>query len=148
MISMIKLECEHCGRMFQRRAGQHKHDSKLTRHQFCSLKCVGKHSTFLAREKFCKYISTTTSDCLPYYGRKNADDYGMISFYGEMDLAHRKAWELRTASKIPPGLHVLHQCDNPPCVNISHLFLGTHQDNMRDMINKGRAGWQRAVANE
>jgi hypothetical protein len=40
--------------------------------------------------------------------------------------------------QIPPGLHVLHHCDNPPCWNPEHLFVGTNQDNTDDKIAKGR----------
>jgi len=51
--------------------------------------------------------------------------------------AHIKAWEDRNGP-VPPGLQVLHECDNPPCTNVDHLFLGTHSDNMRDRHTKGR----------
>lgn len=57
--------------------------------------------------------------------------------------AHRVAWEL-TSGPIPDGQNVCHRCDVTACVNPSHLFLGTHQDNITDSVRKGRyTAWRR-----
>lgn len=52
-------------------------------------------------------------------------------------LAHRHAWEL-LRGPVPEGMFVLHRCDNPPCVNPEHLYLGDHQANAEDRCNRGR----------
>jgi hypothetical protein len=51
--------------------------------------------------------------------------------------AHRIAWSIHNGA-VPDGMQVMHKCDNPPCVNPTHLQIGTHIDNMQDAINKGR----------
>lgn len=56
---------------------------------------------------------------------------------GPMRLVHRLVW-IEENGPIPAGMLVLHRCDNPPCINIDHLFLGTYADNMRDMREKSR----------
>jgi hypothetical protein len=62
-------------------------------------------------------------------------------------MAHRLAWML-VHGDIPDGLMVLHRCDNPPCCNVDHLFLGTRADNMHDMSVKGRARVQKFTEKE
>ena len=54
-------------------------------------------------------------------------------------LAHRVSWELANGRRLLPGEVVRHKCDNPSCVRPEHLEIGTHADNVRDCINRGRA---------
>ena len=61
---------------------------------------------------------------------------------GRMAVAHRVAWVL-TFGGFPDDLKVLHRCDNTLCVRPEHLFIGSQYTNVRDMIEKGRAWWQR-----
>jgi hypothetical protein len=63
--------------------------------------------------------------------------YGVIYHNGKQDGAHRVAWQL-TYGPIPEGMWVLHHCDVRNCVRPDHLFLGTIDDNNRDMGTKGR----------
>jgi hypothetical protein len=78
--------------------------------------------------------------CWPWIGAKNGGEgYGVIFRDGRPALAHRVSWELHNGP-IPDGLGVLHRCDNPPCVNPRHLFVGSNADNNRDKISKGRSG--------
>ena len=67
--------------------------------------------------------------------------YGLLAISGGRKYVHRLAWEMRYGP-IEDGLFVLHKCDNPPCCNPDHLFLGTCADNVHDMLAKkrGRGG--------
>jgi len=78
------------------------------------------------------------TDCWIYVGSKDKDGYGLIKNNQHLMKSHRVAWELTHKSEIPDGMMICHYCDNPPCCNPYHLFLGTMLDNARDMIDKGR----------
>jgi DNA-binding transcriptional regulator YiaG len=81
-----------------------------------------------------------TTGCMIWQGYRRPNKAPIIHEGGAKSRAlsvHRVAWEFEHGP-IPDGLHVLHRCDNMHCVNVEHLFLGTHQDNMQDRNNKER----------
>lgn len=76
--------------------------------------------------------------CWLWQGARLPKGYGKFSVArGRWELAHRVAWRLANGS-IPHGMQVLHRCDNPRCVRVEHLFLGTAAANTADMMAKGR----------
>lgn len=75
--------------------------------------------------------------CWLWTGARNRKGYGTLAIDRMSVGAHRVSWEIHVGV-IPSGLQVLHRCDNPPCTNPDHLFLGTIQDNIADMMSKGR----------
>lgn len=87
-------------------------------------------------DDFWSYVGPpAATGCREWQGAIGIKGYGRVGGGGK---AHRAAWEL-TNGPIPDGLCVLHRCDNPPCCEPAHLFLGTKADNNRDMYAKGRA---------
>ncbi len=78
-----------------------------------------------------------TDSCWLWTGTVNEKGYGHIVHHQKLWKAHRLAWFFKNG-EIPNGLCVLHRCDNPPCCNPAHLFLGTLADNHADMMSKGR----------
>lgn len=94
------------------------------------------------RERFdAKWMPEPNSGCWLWLAATKRRGYGTISLGSAGDgesAAHRVSWELYRGP-IPTGLWVLHKCDVPSCVNPAHLFLGTSNDNVADMLAKGRA---------
>jgi hypothetical protein len=85
-----------------------------------------------------KWMPEPNSGCWLWLGATNADGYGRINTGGFIENAHRASWMLYR-SAVPLGLHVLHRCDVPGCVNPQHLFLGDNDANVADKTAKGRA---------
>jgi len=89
----------------------------------------------ITAEQFWPHVVIKAADeCWEWQGVRRRDGYGHAT---RRLYAHRAAWEL-TNGPIPRGLHVCHHCDNPPCCNPSHLFLGTDKTNHYDAAMKGR----------
>ena len=75
--------------------------------------------------------------CIEWVGGRSTRGYGYVSVLGKSMKTHRAAWQIANGP-IPEGLLICHKCDNPPCINPDHLFLGTYTDNNRDKAQKGR----------
>lgn len=79
-----------------------------------------------------------STNCWIWTASKNPQGYGYFGVGGsKVRASHRVRWIMRHG-KIPDGMLVCHECDNPNCVRLSHLFLGTNKDNSDDKIRKGR----------
>ena len=89
-------------------------------------------------ERFWAKVQKTDGCWLWVARNKVGRGYGRFHPSKRGVLAHRYSWELANGP-IPPGLEVMHKCDTPSCVRPNHLKLGTHQDNMDDMVAKGRS---------
>jgi len=97
------------------------------------------------QQRFWNYVDKNGANgCWVWTASRHRFGYGLLvkeqsttKKRGRHRTAHRLSWELHNGA-IPKGLSVLHHCDNPPCVNPAHLFLGTQADNNRDMFAKGR----------
>jgi hypothetical protein len=84
-----------------------------------------------------KILTIPEYGCYEWAGTRTIDGYGKFFYGGKKVAAHRLAWILVHGS-IPDGMCLCHKCDNPSCVRVEHLFLGTRADNNADMVRKGR----------
>lgn len=127
--------CAECGAEFTRpyRLGF----AQWEQRKVCGAACRTARAKVPLRDRFWTHVDTRgPDDCWVWTGATSNRGYGSVGGdQGKTVGSHRVAWELTNG---PTDLYVLHRCDNPPCCNPAHLFLGTHADNMADMSAKGR----------
>lgn len=131
----VQRVCEVCGTRF--RVWRNVAERGFGR--FCSRQCryAGlKPKTQPVDERLWARVQKTEA-CWLWQGMTSRKGYGLLRVDGRTVQAHRMAYELAHGA-IPADLCVCHRCDTPRCVNPDHLFLGTHQDNVRDRNAKGR----------
>ena len=125
--------CAVCGKELGRRQAQ-----------FCSRACYWISLRQPLEERFWKFVGAPSADgCRVWTGARDEQGRGHFGFGSRTTVvkAHRMAYEL-AVGPIPPGMKVCHSCDNPPCCEPTHLFLGTQADNVADMVRKGRSHQQ------
>lgn len=128
--------CQHCGAKITRRADER--PGVYVLRKFCDVLCLGQAKVARRQERFWERVEKRGPDeCWPWTGYITAGGYGQFGTCERPYSAHRLALRF-SDTEIPEGRVVMHSCDNPPCCNPAHLSVGTHADNNRDMITKGR----------
>lgn len=94
--------------------------------------------THLFLKRFWENVDVKSEDeCWEWLGSRTTAGYGVVYTEGKLHYTHRVSLQLDDR-EVPARHHACHTCDNPPCVNPAHLFVGTPMDNAQDKVSKDR----------
>lgn len=117
-------------------------EAKMTRKSFTPIPKID----VITERRFKAMINAgDPAECWKWTGA-TAKGYGRFKIGKSVYLAHRVAYRLHCDGLMPPGLVVMHTCDNPSCCNPAHLKLGTYAENVADMDSKDRRQQARGEA--
>lgn len=129
----VERVCQHCGKKFVTWRCQVKRGGGL----YCSDSCRLRPHKTVAERFWAKVDRSSANGCWTWKAATHQWGYGRMSVGSRTVEAHCIAWEL-AHGPIPEGQEVLHSCDNPACVRVDHLFLGTNDENRKDSVKKKR----------
>lgn len=151
MTDRVEFVCKNCSAVFVRYASQLK-NVRQNAGTYCSLACrnvaarvarsLNMRATFA--ERFWRKAARAPNGCLEWQGSISSSGYGTVKQEGLARSTHVVAWTLTYGE---PSDWVLHRCDNRKCVDPNHLFIGSRQDNVDDMMRKGRLNSRIGSAN-
>lgn len=136
MAASIVQICKHCEKRFM----VHPCHIKNGKNPACSKRCAYEFRKAQGPTRFWTKVQVGEKEaCWPWVGGMHKKrGYGQTSLNRKGHNAHHVAYHL-AVGPVPKGLVVRHKCDNPPCCNPAHLEIGTHADNARDRVERGRS---------
>lgn len=132
---MIVTKCDNCGKEIKRKESQYyKH-----KNHFCCHECKAQYTSREAKKNIKYEINENGCHiCTSHY--RDKDGYPKIMVRSKLVSISRYLYELHYG-KIPKGMVIRHKCDNPNCINIDHLEIGTSYDNNHDTIERNRTNF-------
>lgn len=143
--ALIRITCSRCSKEAMKRKDNVIATNRRGGSLYCSTACATEAAPVSERLGRRSALNVMTG-CVEWSGYTRGDGYGSLRVNKKQVQAHRVAYELRHGP-IASGLLVCHKCDNRRCINPEHLFLGTNQDNVNDMMAKGRHRHQKPAQN-
>lgn len=130
--------------------GPHYHRFR-TYGDYTTLKRTTSNATWderLTPDKWTVTPGPLSTPCWLWNPKLSDQGYAVIKYHQKAYKVYRVMWERANGETIPAGMSACHRCDNPACVNPEHIFIGTHDENMRDMISKGRQSAPRGLTDD